>query len=55
MAGHRSAPGRRRGLALDSDLAKAQCIKARYLQEEGQDEEASQLVDTALGLNPELF
>ncbi|MGN6850565.1 MAG: TIR domain-containing protein [Sphingomicrobium sp.] len=48
-------PAAERALELDPNLAEAHCIKARYLQEEGRDEEASELVDTALRLDPESF
>jgi len=48
-------PAAERALELDPNLAEAHCIKARYLQEEGRDEEASELVDTALQLDPDSF
>jgi adenylate cyclase len=48
-------PAAERALELDPNLAEAHCVKARYLQEEGRDEEASELVDTALRLDPESF
>ncbi len=48
-------PAAERALSLDPDLAEAHCVKARYLQEEGRDDEAGELVDTALRLDPESF
>ena len=48
-------PAAERALELDPNLAEAHCVKARYLQEEGRDDEASDLVDTALRLDPESF
>jgi len=48
-------PAADRALELDPNLAEAHCVKARHLQEEGRDEEASRLVDTALRLDPDCF
>jgi len=42
-----------RALAVNPDLPEAQCIQARYLEEEGRGEEALRQIRTALKLNPE--
>jgi adenylate cyclase len=42
-----------RALEINPGLAEAQCIKARYLEEEGRTEEAEKEVRTALKLDPE--
>jgi len=46
-------PAAERALALDSNLAEAHCVKARYLEDEGRAEEAEQQIRTALKLNPD--
>ena len=46
-------PAAERALALDSGLAEAHCVKARYLEDEGHAEEAEQQIKTALKLNPD--
>jgi adenylate cyclase len=48
-------PAAERALELDPNLAEAHCVKARHLQEEGRDDEASGLVDAALRLDPDSF
>ena len=42
-------------LSLDSELPEAHCIKARYLQESGQEDEARLHIEKALRLDPESF
>ena len=42
-----------RALSLDPSLPEPYCVKARYLGEEGQNEEANQLIAKALELDPE--
>ena len=46
-------PAAERALALNPNLPEAHCIKARYLEEAGQAEEAEQQVRYALKLDPE--
>ena len=46
-------PAAQRALEINSDLAEAQCIKARYLEEEGRTDEAEKHVRLALKLDPE--
>jgi adenylate cyclase len=46
-------PAAERALELNPSLPEAHCIKARYLEEEGQAEEAEKQIRTALKLNPE--
>ena len=48
-------PAAERALELDPNLPEALCIKARYLQEEGFEEEAKKQIDIALKLDPESF
>ena len=40
-------------LELDPKIAEAHCVKARYLLEEGRDEEASRQIEIALRLEPD--
>ena len=42
-----------RALAIDPKLAEAHCVKARYLQNDGLNDEANRQMDTALRLDPE--
>ncbi|HYX46102.1 MAG TPA: tetratricopeptide repeat protein [Sphingomicrobium sp.] len=46
-------PAAERALALNPNLPEAHCIKARYLEEDGQADKAEQQVRYALELNPE--
>jgi len=46
-------PSAERALELDANLAEAHVIKAWYLLEQGQPEEANQEIETALGLDSE--
>ena len=46
-------PAAERALAINPNLPEAHCIKARYLEEEGQREEAEQQIRTALQLGPD--
>jgi adenylate cyclase len=46
-------PAAERALAIRPDLPEALCVKARYLEEQGDQEEANLLIDTALSGNPE--
>ena len=46
-------PAAERALSIKPDLPEALCVKARYLEEQGQQEEANELVDAALRGNPE--
>jgi adenylate cyclase len=42
-----------RALALDPSLPEPYCVKARYLADEGDDEQANELIETALRLDPD--
>ncbi len=42
-----------RALALDSSLPEPYCVKARYLADEGHDDQANELIETALRLDPD--
>jgi adenylate cyclase len=46
-------PAAERALAIDPNLAEVRCVKARYLEEEGRQEEANQEIQEALTLDPE--
>jgi adenylate cyclase len=46
-------PAAERALSIKPDLPEALCVKARYLEEQGNQEEANDLIDTALSGNPE--
>lgn len=46
-------PAAERALALDPDLPEPYCVKARYLQEEGEVERANQQLETAQRLDPD--
>lgn len=46
-------PAAERALAIKPDLPEALCVKARYLEEQGDQEEANRLIDAALRGNPE--
>jgi adenylate cyclase len=46
-------PAAERALEINSDMAEAHCIKARYLEEAGRAEEAEQQMRKALQLGPE--
>ena len=46
-------PAAERALSIRPDLPEALCVKARYLEEQGQQEEANALVDAALAGNPD--
>ena len=46
-------PAAERALAINPDLAEVRCVKARYLEEEGKQEEADEEIDQALKLDPE--
>jgi adenylate cyclase len=46
-------PAAQRALEINPDLAEANCIKARYLEEEGRGEEADAQIRNALKLDPE--
>ena len=48
-------PAAERALSIDPDLAEALCVKARYLEVEGRDDEAMREVATALQLDPEIM
>ncbi len=41
-------PAAERALAIRPDLPEALCVKARYLEEQGEQEEANRLIDSAL-------
>lgn len=45
-------PAAEQALALKPDLPEALCVKARYLEEQGKQDEANALIDTALRGNP---
>ena len=46
-------PAAERALSIRPDLPEALCVKARYLEEQGQQEEANALIDAALRGNPD--
>jgi adenylate cyclase len=46
-------PAAERALQIRPDMPEAYCIKARYLEEEGKQEEAEDLIRTALRLGPD--
>ena len=46
-------PAAERALSIKPDLPEALCVKARYLEEQGNQEEANSLIDTALSGNPD--
>ena len=46
-------PAAEHALAIRADLPEALCVKARYLEEQGDQEEANTLIDAALHGNPE--
>ena len=46
-------PAAERALSIKPNLPEALCVKARYLEEEGHQEEANALIDDALRGNPE--
>jgi adenylate cyclase len=46
-------PAAERALSIRPDLPEALCVKARYLEEQGQQDEANVLIDAALRGNPE--
>ena len=46
-------PAAERALSIKPDLPEALCVKARYLEEQGDQEEANKLIDAALRGNPQ--
>ena len=46
-------PAAERALSLNPNLPEARCVKARYLEQEGREDEASREVEAALRLDPE--
>jgi adenylate cyclase len=46
-------PAAERALSIKPDLPEALCVKARYLEEQGDQEEANKLIDVALSGNPD--
>jgi adenylate cyclase len=46
-------PAAERALSIKHDLPEALCVKARYLEEQGHQEKANELIDAALAGNPE--
>ena len=46
-------PAAERALSIKPDLPEALCVKARYLEEQGNQEEANSLIDAALAGNPD--
>jgi len=46
-------PAAERALAIKPDVPEALCVKARYLEEQGDQEEANALIDAALRGDPE--
>jgi adenylate cyclase len=46
-------PAAEHALAIRADLPEALCVKARYLEEQGQQEEANALIDTAVRRAPD--
>ena len=48
-------PAAEHALSIRPDLPEALCVKARYVEEQGDQEEANALIDAALRGNPELW
>ena len=46
-------PAAERALAIDPNIAEVRCIKARYFEEEGRQEEANSEIEAALKLDPD--
>ncbi|HET7604463.1 MAG TPA: TIR domain-containing protein [Sphingomicrobium sp.] len=46
-------PAAEHALAIRADLPEALCVKARYLEEQGQQDEANELIDTAVRRAPD--
>jgi adenylate cyclase len=46
-------PAAERALAINPDLPEGRCVRARYLEQEGREEEANREVDAALRLDPD--
>ena len=46
-------PAAERALSLNPDIPEARCVKARYLEDEGREEEANKEVETAFRLDPD--
>ena len=46
-------PAAERALAIKQNLPEALCVKARYLEEQGKQDEANELIDVALRGNPD--
>lgn len=46
-------PAAERALAIKPNLPEALCVKARYLEEQGEQDEANELIDVALRGNPD--
>lgn len=46
-------PAAERALSIKPNLPEALCVKARYLEEQGQQDEANRLIDAALRGNPD--
>jgi adenylate cyclase len=46
-------PAAEKALAIDPNLAEVRCVKARYFEEEGRQEEADREIQEALKLDPE--
>ncbi len=46
-------PAAERALLINPDLPEARCVRARYLEQEGREEEANREVDAALRLDPD--
>ena len=46
-------PAAERALSIRPDLPEALCVKARYIEEQGDQEEANSLIDAALRGNPD--
>jgi adenylate cyclase len=46
-------PAAERALEINPDLPEARCVKARYLEQEGREEEANREVEAAIRLDPD--
>ena len=53
MTSEDALPAAERALAINPDLPEARCVKARYLEQEGHEQEAEREVEAALRLDPE--
>jgi adenylate cyclase len=53
VSSENALPAAERALLLNPDLPEARCVKARYLEQAGHEEEANEEIETALRLDPQ--